>query len=65
MTYNHKEIEAFWQEYWAKHQTFKAQNDSFDYYECLNNINLDDVNYRLKEMFDENQMIMSIVNPKK
>ena len=28
MTYNHKEIEAFWQEYWAKHQTFKAQNDS-------------------------------------
>ena len=28
MTYNHKEIEAFWQEYWAKYQTFKAQNDS-------------------------------------
>ena len=28
MLYNHKEIEAFWQEYWAKHQTFKAQNDS-------------------------------------
>ncbi|EGD35272.1 leucine--tRNA ligase [Capnocytophaga sp. oral taxon 338] len=28
MTYNHKEIEAFWQEYWAKHQTFKAQNNS-------------------------------------
>ena len=28
MTYNHKEIEAFWQEYWAEHQTFKAQNDS-------------------------------------
>ena len=28
MVYNHKEIEAFWQEYWAKHQTFKAQNDS-------------------------------------
>ena len=25
---NHKEIEAFWQEYWAKHQTFKAQNNS-------------------------------------
>ena len=39
--------------------------DIFDYYECLNNINLDDVNYRLKEMFDENQMVMSIVNPKK
>jgi len=28
MTYNHKEIEAFWQEYWAKHQTFKAQNNN-------------------------------------
>ncbi len=28
MTYNHKEIEAFWQEYWAKNQTFKAQNNS-------------------------------------
>ena len=28
MLYNHKEIEAFWQEYWAKHQTFKAQNNS-------------------------------------
>ena len=28
MLYNQKEIEAFWQEYWAKHQTFKAQNDS-------------------------------------
>ena len=28
MTYNHKEIEAFWQEYWEKHQTFKAQNNS-------------------------------------
>ena len=28
MVYNHKEIEAFWQEYWAKYQTFKAQNDS-------------------------------------
>ena len=28
MVYNHKEIEAFWQEYWAKHQTFKVQNDS-------------------------------------
>ena len=28
MVYNHKKIEAFWQEYWAKHQTFKAQNDS-------------------------------------
>ena len=39
--------------------------DIFDYYECLNNINLDDVNYRLREMFDENQMVMSIVNPKK
>ena len=39
--------------------------DIFDYYECLNNINLEDVNYRLREMFDENQMVMSIVNPKK
>ena len=28
MNYNHKEIEAFWQKYWADHQTFKAQNDS-------------------------------------
>ena len=28
MLYNHKEIEAFWQEYWAKYQTFKAQNNS-------------------------------------
>ena len=28
MLYNHKEIETFWQEYWAKHQTFKAQNNS-------------------------------------
>lgn len=28
MLYNHKEIEAFWQEYWAKHQTFKAQNNN-------------------------------------
>ena len=28
MVYNHKELEALWQEYWAKHQTFKAQNDS-------------------------------------
>lgn len=28
MVYNHKEIEVFWQEYWAKHQTFKAQNNS-------------------------------------
>ena len=28
MVYNHKEIEAFWQEYWAKHQTFRAQNNS-------------------------------------
>ena len=28
MTYNHKEIEAFWQEYWAEQQTFKAQNNS-------------------------------------
>ena len=28
MTYNHKEIEAYWQAYWAEHQTFKAQNNS-------------------------------------
>ena len=28
MLYSHKQIEAFCQEYWAKHQTFKAQNNS-------------------------------------
>ena len=28
MTYNHQEIEAYWQDYWAEHQTFKAQNNS-------------------------------------
>lgn len=28
MKYNFKEIEAKWQEYWAKHGTFKASNDS-------------------------------------
>ncbi|WP_448826963.1 leucine--tRNA ligase [Capnocytophaga bilenii] len=28
MNYNHKEIEAFWQKYWADNHTFKAQNDS-------------------------------------
>ena len=28
MTYNHQEIEAYWQAYWAEHQTFKAQNNS-------------------------------------
>ena len=28
MTYNHKEIEAFWQKYWADNHTFKAQNNS-------------------------------------
>ena len=28
MTYNHQEIEAYWQSYWAEHQTFKAQNNS-------------------------------------
>ena len=27
MTYNHKEIEAYWQAYWAEHQTFKSVND--------------------------------------
>ncbi len=28
MTYNHQEIEAYWQAYWAEQQTFKAQNNS-------------------------------------
>ena len=28
MNYNHKEIEAFWQKYWANNHTFNAQNDS-------------------------------------
>ena len=28
MNYNHKEIEAFWQKYWADNHTFNAQNDS-------------------------------------
>ena len=28
MVYNHKEIEAFWQKYWADNHTFKAQNNS-------------------------------------
>ena len=28
MVYTHKDIDAFGQEYWAKPQTFKAQNDS-------------------------------------
>jgi len=28
MNYNHKEIEAFWQKYWADNHTFKAQNNS-------------------------------------
>ena len=28
MIYNHQEIEAYWQAYWAEHQTFKAQNNS-------------------------------------
>ncbi len=28
MKYNFKEIEAKWQGYWAKHETFKAKNDS-------------------------------------
>ena len=28
MLYNHQEIEAYWQSYWAEHQTFKAQNNS-------------------------------------
>ena len=27
MIYNHQEIEAYWQAYWAEHQTFKAQNN--------------------------------------
>ena len=27
MTYNHKEIEAYWQAYWAAHQTYKSVND--------------------------------------
>ena len=28
MNYNHKEIEAFWQKYWADDHTFNAQNNS-------------------------------------
>ncbi|WP_372474443.1 leucine--tRNA ligase [Capnocytophaga sp. ARDL2] len=28
MHYNHKEIEAKWQKYWAENQTFKAENNS-------------------------------------
>ena len=28
MNYNHKEIEAFWQKYWADNHTFTAQNNS-------------------------------------
>ncbi|CEN51811.1 Leucine--tRNA ligase [Capnocytophaga canimorsus] len=28
MNYNHKDIEAKWQEYWAKNQTFKTENHS-------------------------------------
>ena len=24
MNYDHQKIEAFWQAYWAEHQTFKA-----------------------------------------
>ena len=28
MNYNHKEIEAFWQKYWADNHTFNAQNNS-------------------------------------
>ena len=28
MNYNFREIEAKWQKYWAKHETFKASNDS-------------------------------------
>ena len=27
MIYNHKEIEAYWQAYWAEHQTYKSVND--------------------------------------
>ena len=27
MTYNHKEIEAYWQAYWAEHQSYKSVND--------------------------------------
>ena len=27
MTYNHQEIEAYWQAYWAEHQTYKSVND--------------------------------------
>ncbi len=27
MTYNHQEIEAYWQAYWAAHQTYKSVND--------------------------------------
>ena len=27
MTYNHKEIEAYWQAYWAEHHSYKSVND--------------------------------------
>ena len=27
MIYNHKEVEAYWQAYWAEHQTYKSVND--------------------------------------
>ena len=27
MTYNHKEIEAYWKAYWAEHQSYKSVND--------------------------------------
>ena len=28
MSYNYREVEIFWQKYWAEHQTFKAKNNS-------------------------------------
>lgn len=42
---------------------FKDEN-LLKYYDYLNNLKLEDVNSRIKKMFDENQMVVSIVNPK-
>ena len=33
--YNHKKIEKKWQEYWAEHKTFKAENSGANPYYIL------------------------------
>lgn len=38
--------------------------DLLEYYDYLKNLNIDDVNSRIKKMFDKEQMVLSIVNPK-